>query len=55
MVDGLVWCAGPIERRLSRLPGALRGSLAVTLAAQLFVFPVLASVFGSFSAQPILA
>ncbi|HET7770447.1 MAG TPA: ComEC/Rec2 family competence protein, partial [Chloroflexota bacterium] len=56
---GLAWCAAPIERalthtlsplgRLAPLLSPLRGGLAATLAAQLFVFPVLASVFGAFS------
>ena len=56
---GLAWLAGPIERslaRLLRLPhplewvvGALRSGLAATLAAQIFVFPILVSTFGSLS------
>ncbi|HXI16581.1 MAG TPA: ComEC/Rec2 family competence protein, partial [Chloroflexota bacterium] len=46
---GLIWLGPVLERRLAWLPGLARGPLAGTLAAQLFVFPVLASIFGNLS------
>lgn len=44
---GLAWLAAPLERRLRWLPAPLRAGLAGTLAAQVFVLPVLISTFGS--------
>lgn len=56
---GLAWLGGPIERGLGRVTGwarglewvmgPLRSGLAATLAAQVFVFPVLVTTFGSLS------
>jgi competence protein ComEC len=46
---GLCWLATPLAVRLGRLPPLLRDGLAASLAAQLFVLPVLASTFGHVS------
>ena len=46
---GLAWFAGPLEHRLGWIPGPARAGLAGTLAAQIFVLPILLSTFGSVS------
>lgn len=49
---GLIWLAGPLAAALGRLrllPGFAIEALAATLAAQLFILPVLASTFGRVS------
>jgi len=49
---GLIWLAGPLAAglgRLGRLPAFAVEALAATLAAQLFILPVLVSTFGRVS------
>jgi competence protein ComEC len=55
---GLVWLAPALAARLARLawlPPAIREALAATVAAQVFVLPVLASTFGRVSVVAPLA
>jgi competence protein ComEC len=46
---GIILWAGPLERRVVRLPALVRLPLAVTLAAQVAVAPLLLGVFGEVS------
>ena len=47
---GILFLMPVLYRQLSRfLPGFVAGSLAVTLSVQLFIFPIMASYFGSFA------
>jgi competence protein ComEC len=47
---GILFLMPVLHRQLSRfMPGFVAGPLAVTLSVQLFIFPVMASFFGSFA------
>jgi competence protein ComEC len=47
---GILFLTPVLYRQLSRfLPGFVAGSLAVTISVQLFIFPIMASYFGSFA------
>ena len=52
---GLLYLAPPIRKRLSRLPDFAATGLAVTIAAQLAVLPVLAWYFNSLSLSSLIA
>lgn len=52
---GIVLFAGPLSRRLSRVPRPVALALGVTLAAQVAVAPVLVGVFGELSVVAPLA
>jgi competence protein ComEC len=46
---GLIWLGPLLAERLGRLPAAARAGVAGTIAAQVFVLPVLATTFGRVS------
>ncbi|MGH2370926.1 MAG: ComEC/Rec2 family competence protein, partial [Chloroflexota bacterium] len=46
---GLIWLSPALAVRMDRLPPMVREALAATLAAQIFVLPVLAGTFGQVS------
>jgi competence protein ComEC len=46
---GLIWLSPLLSRGMPLLPGLIREALATTLAAQVFVFPILVTTFGNVS------